>query len=64
MMNQYLPANPGFWGALSAPLMSGATSYWGGQGGKDNQGYAGQSPSTMGPSPRSNSLGGQVTEGY
>lgn len=41
MMNQYAPATTGGWGSLSAPLMQGATSYWGGQGGQNNnQSYA------------------------
>ncbi len=36
MMNQFAPATTGGWGSLSAPLMQGATSYWGGQGGQNN----------------------------
>ncbi len=42
MMNQYAPATTGGWGSMSAPLMQGATSYWGGQGGQNNnnQSYA------------------------
>jgi len=36
MMNQYAPATTGGFGSLSAPLMQGATSYWGGQGGQNN----------------------------
>lgn len=44
MMNQYQPATTGGWGSLSAPFAQGATSYWGGQGGmnnnqNNNQGY-------------------------
>lgn len=42
MMNQYAPATTGGWGSLSAPLAQGATSYWGGQDGQNNnnQSYA------------------------
>lgn len=41
MMNQYAPATTGGWGSLSAPFAQGATSYWGGQGGQNNnQNYA------------------------
>ena len=42
MMNQYAPATTGGFGSLSAPLMQGATSYWGGQGGQNNQGQNNQ----------------------
>ena len=57
--NQYQPPSTGGWGSMAAPLMQGATSYWGGQGGQGGQqnqssfqpqgmsrGYPGQSPST------------------
>ncbi len=35
MMNQYQPPNAGI-GAMAAPFMQGAASYWGGQGGQNN----------------------------
>lgn len=42
MMNQYAPATTGGFGSLAAPFAQGATSYWGGQGGQNNnqQNYA------------------------
>lgn len=47
--NQYQPANAGFFGNLATPFAQGATNYWGGQAGQNNQGnqgFAGQSPLT------------------
>lgn len=44
MMNQYQPANAGMFGSMATPLMQGAASYWGGQGGQQN---TGQAPSTQ-----------------
>ncbi len=49
--NQYQPPSAGGWGSMAAPLMQGATSYWGGQGGQQNLGgqggNTGQAPSTQ-----------------
>lgn len=42
--NVYQPPSQGGWGALSGPLMSGATNMWASQQGNK---FAGQSPSTV-----------------
>lgn len=46
VMNQYQPPSAGF-GALAAPFAQGAASYWGGQGGQNNQQQSGFQPPSM-----------------